>query len=169
MNTGKESQNEKLEKLLTKARLHEPSPELRERITTEATRVWKQTSVEVSWRIPLRRLLASAAAAVLVIWLANISSDRFVARWQSDGFPITSQPSSEVDAFQDLPYGPLVKNLSLAKRALPAARAADLRHYVETLRRLLDEAPQNDDSNPPDPAKGRSRLLPGLSNPGSHS
>jgi hypothetical protein len=168
MNDRKESQDGKLEKLLTKARLHEPSPELKERVTAEAARVWRQTT-EVSWRIPFRRLVASTAVAVFVIWLANVSSDYSMTRWHTRGPSTSSQQPSEIDVFPDLPQDPLVKNLTSAKRNLPAAGAVDLRQYIETLHRLLDEASQNDDSNPPDPAKGRSRLLPDRSNPSSYS
>ena len=169
MNNGKKSQNEQLEKLLTKARLHEPSPELKERVTAESIRAWKQTSVELSWRIPFRRLVASAAAAVFVIWLANVSSDYSMTRWHTRGPSTSSQQPPEIDVFPDLPQGPFVKNLTSAKRTLHAAKAADLRQYVETLRRLLDEAPQNEGSKQPDPGKGRSRLLPDRSNPSSYS
>jgi len=55
--------NEQLEDLLRMAHLPEASPELKQRITAEARKAWKQTSAEVSWGIPLRRLVASAAAA----------------------------------------------------------------------------------------------------------
>lgn len=44
MNNANQSQYDKLEKLLTKARLPEPSPELKEQVTAEATRIWKQAS-----------------------------------------------------------------------------------------------------------------------------
>lgn len=44
MNKADQSQYDKLERLLTKARLPEPSPELKERVTAGATRTWKQTS-----------------------------------------------------------------------------------------------------------------------------
>lgn len=44
MNNANQPQYEKLEKLLTKARLTEPSPELKERVAAEATRIWKQPS-----------------------------------------------------------------------------------------------------------------------------
>ena len=44
MNNANQPQYDKLEKLLTQARLPEPSPELKERATTEAARIWKQAS-----------------------------------------------------------------------------------------------------------------------------
>lgn len=44
MNNENQPQYDKLEKLLTQAHLPEPSPGLKERVTAEATGVWKQTS-----------------------------------------------------------------------------------------------------------------------------
>ncbi|MFC1636582.1 hypothetical protein ACFL5Z_17255 [Planctomycetota bacterium] len=169
MNNGRELQNEKLEKLFTKARLPELSPELKERVTTEATRVWKQTSVELSWKIPVRRLVASAAAAMFVVWLTNVSSDSSLARWQSDETSATSQQPPEIEVLPEMPYGPFVRYMASANRKVPAADASRLRHYVETVRRLLDEVQQNDVSKPTAPFKGRSRLYPDRSSPNSYS
>jgi len=44
MNKANQPQYDKLEKLLAEARLPEPSPELKERVTAEAARIWKQSS-----------------------------------------------------------------------------------------------------------------------------
>ncbi|MHC4424613.1 MAG: hypothetical protein ACYSYV_00805 [Planctomycetota bacterium] len=44
MNNANPPQYDKLEKLLTKAHLPEPSPELKERVTAEAAGIWKQSS-----------------------------------------------------------------------------------------------------------------------------
>jgi hypothetical protein len=68
-------ENKQLESLLRKAHLPEPSPELKERITSGATKAWNQTSPELPWQIPVRRLIVSAAAAVFIIWMANSYSD----------------------------------------------------------------------------------------------
>jgi len=157
MNNANESQNDKLEMFLKKARLSEPSSKLKGRIITEVTKVWNQTSVELSWRIPFMRLAASAAAAVLVIWLANVTSDYSVARWKTSG---SSEVRQQLPELENLPEISSVKHLTSISRRFPAIDGSGLHHYIETVRKLLDEAPQNDDSNPPDPAKGRSRLLP---------
>ena len=93
----KDMQNEQLESILRRAHVPEPSPELKERITAEAAKAWNQTSLELPWQIPVRRLIVSAAAAVLVIWLANCSSDYAVARWQSGGLPVVHQQPSDLD------------------------------------------------------------------------
>ncbi|MHC4463508.1 MAG: hypothetical protein ACYS6W_12670 [Planctomycetota bacterium] len=44
MNNANQPQYDDLEKLLSEARLPEPSPELKERVTAETTRIWKQSS-----------------------------------------------------------------------------------------------------------------------------
>jgi hypothetical protein len=169
MTNEKDMQNEKLESLLRKARLPEPLSELRERITAESTRVWRQTSAELSWRIPFMRLVASAAAAVFIVWLTNFSSDYSMARWQTRRLTPTNQKPSELDVLPEMPYGPFVRYLASVSRELPASDASGLRDYVETVRRLLDEAPQDEVLKPLAPTGSRSRLLPGRSNPSSYS
>jgi hypothetical protein len=169
MNNGKESQNERIEKLLGKARLPEPSPILKERITTEAKKIWNQAPLEIPWLIPVRRLVASVAAAVLIIWLANVSSDYSVARWQVGGGSATTQPSSESEILPELPYGSFVRNLVSISRELPATDGSGLGGYRDTVRQLLDEAQKNDTSVPSVPAGSRSRLLPEGSSMNSYS
>ena len=169
MNAGKDTPNEQLENLLRKVRLPESSPELKDRITAEATRVWRQASVELSWRVPFMRLVTSVAATVFVIWLANVASDSSLARWQVGGPSITSQQPSELDLFPEMPDGPFVRHLTSISRKYPATDASGLRHYIETVRRLLDEAQQNSASKSSLPLEDTSRLLPGRSSLNSYS
>jgi predicted YcjX-like family ATPase len=156
----KDTQNEKLERILKRAHVHEPSPELKTRITAEAAKAWNQTSPELSWQIPLRRLAASAAAAVFIIWLANCSSDYALARWQSGGLPVAHQKPSDLDALPEISYSPLARHLVSASRKSSITDASALRSYAETMLRILDEAQQNGISKPSAPVEGRSRLLP---------
>jgi predicted YcjX-like family ATPase len=156
----KDTQNEQLELFMRKAHLHKPSPELKERITAEAAKAWNQISPELSWQIPVRRLLVSAAAAVFVIWLANCSSDYALARWQSGGLPVAHQKPSDLDALPEIHYGPLARHLVSTGRKPSMTDASVLRNYTETMQRILDEAQQNGVSKPPAPVEGRSRLLP---------
>jgi len=169
MTNEKDRQNEQIESLLRKARLSEPSSELKGQITTETRRVWSQTSQEGPWRIPIKRLVASVAAAVSVVWIANISSDNSVARWQTSAPLATRQQPSELEVLPEMPYGPFVKHLTSIRRGLPATNGSGLRRYVETVRKLLDEVQQNDASKPTAPIGGRSRVYPDRSRSISYS
>ncbi len=166
MRNDKDNQYEQIENLLGKAHLSGPSSELKDRINVETTRLWNQSSVEVPWQIPIRRLVASVAAAVFVIWLANVTSDYSVARWKTSGSSEMRQQLPELEILSEISY---VKHLTSISRGFPATDASGLHHYIEMVRKLLDEAPQDGISNPTDPAKGRSRLLPARSNPSSYS
>jgi len=157
---NKNTQNEQLESILRRAHVPEPSPELKERITAEAKKAWNQTSQEISWQIPVRRLIVSAAAAVFVIWLTNCSSDYALARWQSGGLPVAYQKPSDLDALPEISYSPLARHLVSASRKPSMTDASVLRNYAETVLRILDEAQQNGISKPSAPVEGRSRLLP---------
>jgi hypothetical protein len=53
MKNANQPQYDDLEKLLTKARLPEPSPELKDRVTAETTRIWKQSSGPYRGGFPL--------------------------------------------------------------------------------------------------------------------
>jgi hypothetical protein len=156
----KDIQNKQLESILRRAQMPEPSPQLKELITAEAAKAWNQTSPELPWQIPVRRLLVSAAAAVFVIWLANYSSDYALARWQSGDLPVAHQKPSDLDALLEIPYSPIVRHLVSTGRKPSITNASALRNYAETVLRILDEAQQNGISKPPAPVEGRSRLLP---------
>jgi len=156
----KDTQNEQIEHIMRKAHLHKPSPELKKRITAEAAKAWNQTSPELSWQVPVRRLLVSAAAAVFIVWLANCSSDYALTRWQPGGLEIAHQQPPDIDALTEMPYSPLARRLVSAGRKSSMTDASALRNYTENVRRILDETQQNGVSKPPAPAEGRSRLLP---------
>lgn len=155
----KNAENKQIEDLLRKAHLHKPSPELKKRITAEAAKAWNQTSPEVSWQIPFRRLLASAAAAVFVIWLSNYSSDYALAQWRPGGLSIASHQPPNLDELTEMPYSPLARHLISAGHKPSMTDASALRNYTETIQRILNEAQQNGVSKPPAPAEGSSRLL----------
>ena len=158
--------NEQVEYLLRKAHLPDASPELKQRITAEARGLWKQMSAEVSWRIPLRRLAASAAAAVFIILLTNYSSERALEKWRSgESLPV----SAEYETPAEMPYGTFAKNLATVSRKPSAIDASALRDHVENVRRALDESKQNGISISPVPSGGSSRLSPGMRGAGSRS
>jgi len=165
----KDTQNDQLERFMRKTHLHKPSPELKERITAEATKAWNQTPPELSWQTPVRRLIASAAAAVLIIWLANYSSDYTLSRWQSGGLSVASHQPSDFDAPPEIPYSPIARRLVSTGRKPSITDASALRNYAETVLRVLDETQQNGVPKSPAPVEGRSRLLPTQSGFNSYS
>ena len=152
----KYSENERLENLLKTAHLSEPSPQLKERITAEAKKLWNQSFQELPWLIPFRRLAASAAAAVLIIWLANYSSDRALGRWRSANVLAAIEQPGDFDALPELPYGPFARRLVSVNRRSLVVHTSSLSDHVERVRLILDETRQN---GAPAPA-GRSRLIP---------
>jgi hypothetical protein len=155
----KDTQNEKLESILIRARLSQPSPHLKERITATAKRAWNQAPPELPWLIPFRRLVASAAAAILIIWLANFSSDHTLAQWQSEKFLTTSNQPPDIEALPEMPYGPFVRGLTSLNRRSSMIDASSLNNHIEALRYVLDEAQQSRITRPSAPAGGRSRLI----------
>ena len=157
---NKNDDNKQFEDLLRKAHLPEPSPELKERVTSEAKNTWLQTSPELPWQIPVRRLLVSSAAAVFIIWLANCSSDYALARWQPGGLKIEHQQRSDLDELTEITYSPLARHLVSARRKPSITNASELRNYAETVLRILDEAQQNRGSKSVAPSESRSHLLP---------
>jgi hypothetical protein len=164
---AKDAQNERLEELLRKAHLPEPSPQLQERITAAAKRAWDQAPQELPWLIPFRRLVASAAAAVLIIWLANCSSDLTLAKWSSGAVHMVSQRPSDIEALPEMPYGPFVRRLACLNRRSSVIDASALKDRIEALRHVLDEAQWDGPTKPPVPTEGRSRLIPNPSSANS--
>ncbi len=166
---GKRSEYEQLEDLLARAHMPESSPELKERITAEARKVWNQTSMEVSWRIPIRRLVASAAAAVLIVTVTNYSSDRALNIWRSGEALAGEQLYAELETLTEMPYGPFAKHLATVSRKPLATDASALRDHVDTVRRSISESQQNGKPVPSAPSGRSSRLLPDRHGIGSYS
>lgn len=159
-------ENEQLEDLLRKAQLPEASPELKQRITAKSQKAWNQTAGEVSWRIPFKRLVSAAAAAVIIVSLTNYSSDRALQKWRSgESFTV----SAEHETLPEVPYGPFAKNLATVGRKTSMINASALRDHVETVRRILDESQPNGTPASLVPRGGSSRLFPGRHGIGSYS
>jgi len=154
--TGRE--NHEIERFLRRAKLAEPSAELKERVTRAARQAWDQTAQDVPWQVPIRRLALSAAAAVLMISLANYYGDHARAGRESPGSAATVEEMSDVGDGEQVPYSTLVRHLTMTNRSVrnPAA----LVDYMEKLREMLRE---NEPPETPDSGAGidyRSRLLP---------
>ncbi len=156
----KDTENDKIEHLLRKAHLPEPSPLLKERITTEARKEWKQTSLELPWQVPVKRLVASAAAAVFIISIANFSSNLALKKWRPGDVRATREQPPDLDVLPEMPYRPFVRHLVSVNRRPSMTDASVLRNYAERVRQALQETQQNGASNKQVPNGGRSRLLP---------
>ncbi|MHC4118225.1 MAG: hypothetical protein ACYSWO_12025 [Planctomycetota bacterium] len=135
--------NERIESILVKAHLSEPSAQLRHRVTDQARKAWNRTSADIPWQIPFRRLATAVAAAVLIIWLADFSSDCALARWRSGGrLPLGLQPAA-FEELPEMPYGPFPKRLASVDRRPPAIDASALSDYIDNVRKVMDETGDN--------------------------
>ncbi len=165
----KDLENDKIEHLLRRAHILEPSPLLKERITAEARKVWNQTSLEMPWQIPIRRLVASAAAAVLIISIANFSSEHTLKKWRPGDAQVTKKPLPDLERLPEIPYTPSIRHLVSVNRKPSMTDDSALRDYAERVRQVLNEMQQNGLSNQPAPDGGRSRLFPAQSVSDSYS
>ena len=150
------SDNERIENLLIKVQLAEPLPQLKERVTAEAKKAWTQAPLELPWLIPLRRLVLSAAAAVVIVWLANCFSDYALGRWGAVKIVAAVEESNDIEALPELPHGPFIGRLVSVGRPSFQIDASSLNRYMERVRQMLDEPRQNGTSAP----IGRSRQAP---------
>jgi len=162
-------ENKQIESLLTRAHMREPSPQLKQRITVEARKVWDQTQADIPWQIPLRRLAASTAAAVFIVWLANFSSDYTLAKWRPGDSSTARVQPAVFDTLPEMPYGPFAKHLAAVDRRSPAIDASALSNYAETVRKLLDETGDSGVSAPAVQPSDSSRLVPDRVNIFSYS
>jgi len=147
-----------IERLLGQARPTEPSTELKAHIIGAAQQAWKEAPADVPWQIAIRRLAAAAAAAVLIVSLANVYGDH-VSRYQpSASRRVVCLDGADLDAWPDAIYGPLARRLMAAHRtSRPGASA--LLDYIEKTHEHLSE--MEEDNTPAGPAsvERRSRLF----------
>lgn len=156
----KDMENNKIESLLRKAHIPEPSPMLKERITTEARKAWNQTSLEIPWQIPIRRLVASAAAAVLIISITNLYSNHTLKRWCQRDIRATTEQPPELEILTEIPVRPFIRHMvSVNCKPSPTDNSA-LHNYTERLRQVLNGMQQNGASNGQVLEGGRSCLFP---------
>jgi len=155
----KDLENDQLEHLLRRAHIPEPSPQLKERITTEARKAWNQTSLELPWQIPVKRLVASAAAAVFIISIANFSSNHALKKWRPGDVRATREQLPDLETLPEMPYSSFVRHLVLVNRKPSIIDASALRDYTERLQQVLNEMQQNGSSNGQVLDEGRSHLF----------
>jgi len=131
-----------IERLLAKARPAEPSGELKAQVIGAARDVWKETPAEDAWRIGLRRLAVSAAAALLIVSSANYFSNRAVSRWHPGRPVATRMSSADFEDMLETPYGPFMRHL-VAMRKSSTPNPSALRDYVDGLRETLGGTEEN--------------------------
>ena len=155
----KHIENDKLEQIIRRAHPTEPSPLLKERITAEARKAWNQTSLEMPWQIPVWRLAASAAAAMLIISITNLSSDLTLKRWHTRDIRSIQKQLPKPEVLTEMPVRPFVRNLVSVNRRPSMTDGSTLRNYTERVRHVLNETQRNGDSNDQVTDGGRSRLF----------
>jgi hypothetical protein len=154
-------ENNEIERLLRRAKLPEPSAELKERVTSAARKAWDQATPDIPWQVPIRRLAISAAAAVLMISLANYFGDRVLAGGQPPGLAAATAETSDLDDWLEVPCNSFVRHLT--NKPSTCSPAALLEH-LEKVRQILDESEPTEAPDIGDPVEHRSRLLPTRSN-----
>ena len=151
-------ENQEIERLLRRAKLPEPSAELKERVITAARQAWGQTTPDIPWQIPIRRLVVSAAAAVLMVSLANYCGDHACAGWQSNGSTAAAEEPADSGDWPEMSYSPLVRHLTTINR--PVRSPATLLEYMEKLREILGESDPGEAPDAGAPVEYKSHLLP---------
>jgi hypothetical protein len=148
-----------VEQLLAKARLAGPPEEFKARIVGAARETWEKTPADIPWRIPLRHLGLSAAAAVLIVSCADYYSVRTVAPWQAGRPVATRMETADYEDMPEMPYSPFVRHL-IATCGAPARDASALLDYVQSIRKTLDGAEQDDAADESSLSGPESRLRP---------
>jgi len=152
-------ENHEIERLLRRAKLPEPSAEIKERVTSAARKAWDGAAPDVPWQVPIRRLAVSAAAAVFIVSLANYCGDHAIARRQSRGFAAAMEEPPDPGDWPQMPYSPLVRHLMMTSKS-SALNPATLLEYMERVRQILDESDPREAPDAVAPVEHRGRLLP---------
>ena len=132
-----ESQNAKIERLLKRAHLPEPSSRLHDQIMTAARQAWSRMPADVPWQIPLRRLALSTAATFLIVATANHLGNRAATRIRPDDG--AASPAIWVrDANEDAPY-----RWSIPRFGRHPVNSQVIRERMESLNRMLETVNHN--------------------------
>lgn len=165
----KETGNKQIEELLRKAHPPGPSPQLQQRITLAAKNAWNQNETELSWLIPFGRLVASAAATILIIWLTDYYSESSLAQWQNVRFTVAGGQTSGFETLPEIPYSPVMRRLTIFNRRSSMIDTSALNDHIEALRNALDETQPVNNTKPSTPADGGSSLAPNRLSTGFYS
>ena len=137
-------------------------------MTAAALEAWEHSTIETPWRIPLKRLALSAAAAVLVTSLANHFSNFGTPATRSDLHSVNATEMRNLEALPEAAYSPLMNRLIQTHRRSTRPAAPALRRYMEDIQKILNELEGDGAGVRPTPNKGGSRLLPKRPGWGAH-
>ena len=163
------AEHERIERLLKQAHVPEPSDPLKNRVTTAAQQAWEQSATDVPWRIPVRRLALSAAAAVVIVSLANHFSNLGVPRAYPNRHPVMPADVPDLETLPEAPRGPLMNRLVQTGRRPTRINGSALRNYLENIQQLLRDVEDNGTEETPRSSGGGSGLLPNHSGFGTYS
>ena len=156
---ARDRQFDEMEQRLKQARLTKPSDELKAHIVGSARETWGQAPADIPWRIPLRHLGLSAAAAVLIVSCANYFSTRAVAPWQAGRPGTVRMEATYSEDTPEMPYSPFVRYL-IATSGAPAHDSSALLNYLQGARKALEGTEQDEAASGSGPAEKESQLLP---------
>jgi hypothetical protein len=147
-----------IERLLTKAHLSEAPSQLRDQVTTAARQAWQHEPTDVSWRVPLRRLALSTAAAFVAVSLSNRLSDLAGPRVEYKDTVTASVSDAGLEELTMVVYGPSGNRLGTGHPGDFEANIGALRDRMEAVRSMLDEMERRTDGTQQAPSGGASRL-----------
>ena len=154
-----DNQFDKIEQQLRMARLVEPTDESKARILGAARDTWKKEPAEVPWRIPLRRLGLSAAAALLIVSCADYVSNLMVAPWQAGRPAPARMVAVEWEDEAQIPSNPFVRHL-IATCGTSACDVSALLEYLQSIRETVNGTEPDDGADGSGPAVPESQLFP---------
>ena len=117
----------------------------------------------------MMRLVASAAAAVIIISITNLYNEHTLKRWHFKDNGTTSKQAHDLETLPEMPYRPFVKHLISVSRRPSIIDASALSDYIKRLQQAMNETQQSGASNGQVPNGGRSWLFPVQSDSGYYS
>jgi len=160
----------RIEHQLRHAHLAEPSAQLQARTIKSMCEVWQRTPAEIPWQIPVRRLAACIAAALLIVSLATLYGDHVSGPGPHRRPPFVCLKTVDLDTLAEVPLDS--QNMVYARNLGPVflqwesvdAASTALFEHTEQLRQALREAEQGELQNEQTPVRRGSHLLPDRQN-----
>ncbi len=148
--------NERIERILSQVHVPAPPDELKNRVIGAAHEAWERPPADISWQVPVRRLALSAAAAILIVSLANHLS-RFGVH-ENARRPQAMAPTESL--MPDASLSPLMKHQLQTGRRSSRIHAPALHRYLKNVQMILQEVQDSGTDDVPVPQGGGSHLPP---------